>query len=58
VNPLQRATEMLADAEEFNAEVRAALDTITLADAIRIIDIAEEIKGWMMGIKELLGGNK
>ena len=56
MNPLQRAQEMLADAEELNEEVRAALDTITLADALKIIDITEEIKGWMLGIKELLGG--
>lgn len=54
MNPLQRLVEMRADVEELSAEVRAALSTITLAEARGIGRIAREVEGWLAGIRALV----
>lgn len=54
MNPLERAREMLADAEVFNSEVREALPELTLFDAREIRNTCEEIRGWMAGVEMLL----
>lgn len=57
MNPLQQATQVLAAAEELNTEVRDTMETITLADAKKIIHTVREVKGWMEGIEKLLNSN-
>lgn len=54
MNAAERAAAVLAEMESLNAVVRNELDEMTLADARRVARLAREIKGWALGIEDLV----
>jgi hypothetical protein len=52
--PADQAAVVLTAATDLNTAVRASLDTITVAEARRVIEVLREARGWMDGIAKLL----
>lgn len=42
------------EVKALNREVRESLDTITLADAMKIVRRSREIEGWLKGVRVVL----
>ena len=54
MNSLERARNLLEDAEDLNTAVRAELDDMPLSQARELRSLVNEVKGWMLGIDKLL----
>jgi hypothetical protein len=55
-DPLDLIQEIDSLARELNAAVRAVEDTITLADARRLVHLLLEAEGWLQGVRTVLLG--
>lgn len=54
MNPLQRISEMTADAQLLNAEVTEAMPTLTLLAARKMEHEIRETIGWLQGVQKML----
>lgn len=54
MDPVERIDAMRQDVQALNREVRESLDTITLADAMKLIRRSREIEGWLKGVRVVL----
>lgn len=54
VSPVERA-EGIRDASALLLdEVKASLDTLTVRDGQRLVSLAQEIRGWLVGVEQAL----
>jgi hypothetical protein len=54
MNPLQRISEMKADAQELNAEVKEVMPVLTLLAARKMEHEIRETIGWLQGVQKML----